>query len=81
MLPDETELRTLQSVRLRTLGRALGDTVGVALAWLGQAVSQRGLWLVRGWIGARVDTRAPLGLEVLGRSVLLLSPPLLALLL
>ena len=57
-LPPTTESTTLQLIRPRTLVRALGDTVGVALACSGQAVSQRGFWLVRGWVGARVDTRA-----------------------
>ena len=60
-----TEFKTLQSVRLRALVEPL---VTFVLACPGQAASQKGL-LVRGWEGACVDTRAPGGLEVLGRSV------------
>ena len=58
LLPPMTESMTLQSIRLRTPVRALGDTLGVALACSGQVVSQRRLWLVRSLVGARVDTRA-----------------------
>ena len=52
------KLFTAKTVKLRTVGRALGDTVGEALACSGQAVSQKGLWLVRCLVGARVDTKA-----------------------
>ena len=67
-----TELKTLQSVRLRTLVEPLVTRCAGLFGPGG--VTERTL-LVRRWKGARVDTRAPGGLEVLGRSVFPARPP------
>ena len=67
-----TELKTLQSVRLRTLVEPL---VTRCAGLFGPGGVTERTPLVRGWKGARVDTRAPGGLEVLGRSVFPARPP------
>ena len=79
LLPDKTELRTLQSVWLRTLVEPLVAQLRWPVrARLRHREDSTRAWL--DWRSCRHQGPALQGLEVPGRSVLLLSSPLPALL-